>query len=289
MKLLFLPPGGEESWTESDAFSNRWFSNEYGDSLAEKLVIVMPRTDIEGSTLKEEDFRWREIFRAGCRIRSSQPGGKLKAWRIIHKYGDEIAPGLGVFRFRESKSPCLFWLSSDESLIETQARLADLLPKIAAYWHMVQGRGLLHAAGIINKGQAYLFAGPSGAGKSTVSALSLACGHQIIHDDHIVVYKGGKGIWLVSNTFHSFHDIPIKAVLFLVQDTVDRLIPLKSTATAIRLLDGLREHGRYVLYREALSKAFSTTAEIARLVPGFELHFRKSPEFWNRIDEQFPD
>jgi hypothetical protein len=289
MKIYFLPPGGEASWTELDAFSNLWFANEYGDLLAEKLVIVMPRADIEESKLKEEDFRWREIFRACCRIKSSQPGGRLKAWRVIHKYGDEIAPGLGVFRFRESKPPCLFWLSSDEDMIETQARLADLLPKISAYWHIERGRGLLHAAGIIHKGQAYLFAGASGAGKSTVSALSRDCGHQIIHDDHLVVYQEEKGPWLVSNTLHSFHDIPIKAVLFLVQDTVDRLIPLKSTTTALRLLDGLREHGHYVLFKEALRKAFATMAEMARNVPGFELHFRKSPDFWNRIDEQFPD
>jgi len=272
-----------------DDFANRWFTNAYGKSLIEEFVAVVPGVGYDERDPWAKDLRWREIFHASCQIRSSQTGTQLKAWRTIHKYGEEIAPGLRVFRLRESTSPRLFWLSSDSSAIGMQTRLADLLPKISAYSYIMQGMGLFHAAGIVHREKAFLFAGVSGSGKSTVSFVSKACGHQIIHDDHVVVYQGATEEWLTSNISHSLCHIPIKAVFFLVQDMVDQLIPLKSTQTARRLMDGLREHGEYVLFGDVARKGFATCAEIARKVPGFQLHFRKSPDFWKLIDEQFPD
>lgn len=288
MRLHYLPPVDDESWTELNVFVKRWFMNVYGDDLT-KLVIIIPRANIDESAIMAEEAHWREIYLAARQINLSLPGEQLQAWRVIYHYGDEIAPGLRVFRLRESKSPCWFWISPDPGLIETQTRLADLIPKIAAYWHIKQGRGLFHAAGIIRKNSAFIFSGVSGAGKSTVASLSRLRSFQVIHDDHVIAHETSKADWRISDVTHSTHNIPLKAILFLVQDTRDQLIPLQSTTTAMRLLGSLREHGRYVLFGDTLKTAFSTTAEIARWVPGYELHFRKSPDFWQLIDEQFPD
>jgi hypothetical protein len=290
MKLHFLPPvedGSKGIWAE---FADHWFANEYANNLTEELVIVFPQADFNDCTLdSSRDSCWNEIYCAWYQIKNSLPGTQLQAWRVIYKYGDEIAPNLSVFRLRNSKTPCLFWLCSKQNFIETQARLADLLPKISAYCHITQGRGLFHAAGILHKNQAYLFAGASGAGKSTVSSLSSAQGDKIIHDDHVVIYRGETGKWLVSDTAYSLQDAPVKVFLFLVQDHKDQLLPIKPAVTVIRLLESLREHGSQVLFGDVLRQAFATLADIARHVPGYELHFRKSPDFWKLIDEQFPD
>jgi hypothetical protein len=267
-----------------------WFSGKYPTPGIEELWIIHPdKSGTPGLSRLENNRVAEEIVSAWLLIRSSPPGTQLKAWRTIYKRGEEIAPALGVFRFRNSSRLRLFWLASETDPQELLARLTDLLPKLTAYWHALQRRGLFHAAGISHKGRAYLFAGVSGAGKSTVSTMSQAEGDTIIHDDHLVLFKDASRRWVVTDVAYSKDEQPLNGIFFLVQDVQVRLVPLSQVATASRLLEDLKEHGRYILYGDVLGQAFSTCAEIARSIPGFELHFRKSPDFWNLIDEQFID
>ena len=52
-------------------------------------------------------------------------------------------------------------------------------------------------------------------------------------------------------------------------------------------MNSLKEFGSHVLVDDVLKSAFSISTAMAREIPGYELHFRKSPHFWNLIDEQF--
>lgn len=292
MRLRFLAPMGGDLWGFWSDFCKHWFTSNYESSLMEELVVIFPQLNLVENShglSTSSDSQWSKISLAWYQIQSALPGTRLQAWRVIYEYGDEIAPGLGVFRLRDSNHPCLFWPSPEQDYVETQARLADLLPKISAHWHITQGRGLFHAAGILHNEKAYLFIGTSGAGKSTISALSKEQGDKIIHDDHVVVYRGETGKWLVSDTSHSVQGTPIKAILFIVQDQEDQLLPINTARTAKGLIKSLHEHGKHVLFGDVFRSAFSTCAEIARQVPGNELYFRKSPDFWKLIDGQFPD
>jgi len=40
---------------------------------------------------------------------------------------------------------------------------------------------------------------------------------------------------------------------------------------------------------EYLRRSIRTIGDLARTIPGYELHFRKSPDFWKLIDAEFPD
>jgi hypothetical protein len=42
----------------------------------------------------------------------------------------------------------------------------------------------------------------------------------------------------------------------------------------------------YPLHNYMMNKLFKQIAAIARHLPGYELHFQKSPDFWELIDEQ---
>ncbi len=289
MKLSYLPSSVED-WTEWwDVSRYHWFSNSFSGNLIKELTVVLPDAD-DGCALNlPEDSCLNDVYHAWRQIKALIPGTQLQAWRVIHKYGDEIAPNLGVFRIRESPSLCFFWLSPYYNKIETQSRLADLLPTMSAYWHIMQGRGLFHAAGILHKKNGYLFAGASGAGKSTISGFSKEQGDKIIHDDHVVIYQGEDRRWFVSDASYSVSDSPIKAILFLVQDHEDRLFPISTARTVKGLMKSLDEHGKHALFGDVYQSAFSTCSGIARCIPSYELHFRKSADFWKLIDEQFPD
>ncbi len=54
---------------------------------------------------------------------------------------------------------------------------------VVAYRLLACGGVLLHSAGVIDKGSAYLFFGPSNAGKTTVSRLSQSSGRSVLSDD----------------------------------------------------------------------------------------------------------
>ena len=59
---------------------------------------------------------------------------------------------------------------------------------LAAYRVQELGGAILHCAGIVRDGRAYLFLGRSGAGKTTVSRLSLAAGLEVLSDDLNVLW-----------------------------------------------------------------------------------------------------
>jgi hypothetical protein len=151
----------------------------------------------------------------------------------------------------------------------------------------MRGSGLFHAAGLEREGEAYLFAGPSGAGKSTVSAMSAGRGCRVIHEDHVLVSPGKTDSPLVADVVRSERVAPLRAIFFLLQDKSDRLSHMSPIATARRLFDSLLDSPDGTLLCDStLRNAFAVSAAIAHSVPGYELYFRRSPDFWDMIDAE---
>jgi len=291
MKLRSFSPTGNQVavlCSELAAFVLRDGHQYYAES---ELAIITLETSLEKSHLiTSSALIWEEIHQAWQQIGQSTSQGDLAAWRLIYRHGEEIAPGLGVFRLRESKAPVYFYLVSQRDPFKAAARLKGIFFSLSIWHHIDQGRCVFHAAGVVHIGFAHLFVGASGAGKSTVATLSNALGYTIIHDDHVAMYPDQAGNYLVTDISPSTPGVPLKSIFFLIQDTTDRLTPLSAPATTRGLLDGFLDIvSEYILSDQMLRYAFAFSAAIARRVPGYELHFRKSPDFWKLIDEQFPD
>jgi hypothetical protein len=60
---------------------------------------------------------------------------------------------------------------------------------------------MLHSAGIVIKGRAYLFLGKSGAGKSTLSRLAAAAGVEVISDEINLLRPGPGGLRVYGSPF----------------------------------------------------------------------------------------
>jgi hypothetical protein len=250
-------------------------------------LVIITGDDYIDSTIP---VLWHRIYQAWEDIRSARPGTGMRAWRVIRQYGEEIAPGFRVFRLKQKKckKPTYFYLLSEKSFCEGFSRLTDLFCILSHWQHTKRGRCFFHAAGIIHRDSAYLFAGPSGSGKSTVCSLSTGCSFSIIHDDHVVVYPDGEGVYKVTNHHLSTPGVPVRAIFFLVKDTINRLVTRKQATVAKGLLDSSFEHMVHlVLHGQLLQDTFANCAAIARCIPGFDLHFTKSPDFWDGIDAEF--
>jgi hypothetical protein len=288
MKLRSLTPLGRDVLALCSEVAAFLFPDQSDGNLNDEIVVITPHTPMRNDFGEESGGTpWQEIHHAWQRIQSSQPRPEMNAWRVIQTYGQEIAPGCGIFHLRNGESPRLFCLLPEENLIRTTDWFIGLLSILSSWWHIRNGRGLFHAAGITCEKEAYLFVGPSGAGKSTVSQLSVSRGYSIIHDDHVVVYQNQVDRFMSTDSSLSKPGVPVKHIFFLIKDTANHLVPLSPLTTTKELLENLFEYGgKEMFYGQTLRYAFATSAAIARSVPGYELHFRKSPDFWDVIDAE---
>jgi len=153
-------------------------------------------------------------------------------------------------------------------------------------------------AKVLSNKTGYLFLGEGGAGKSTAATLSASLGISVLSDDLAFV---------INNNYHGFElaaapgqvsrysTNPIlrpqlRAIFRLVKDTQDKIKPISQTTTAHIIFRSFEwSHWVDHLSSKTIELAYQTVCDIARTVPGYELHFRKSPDFWKLIDAEFPD
>jgi hypothetical protein len=64
------------------------------------------------------------------------------------------------------------------------------------------------------------------------------------------------------------------------------MIPLVQSKVAHLLFERHHDILSKIISDDLLIDSFKISASIARQVPGFELHFRKHPDFWKLIDDQ---
>jgi hypothetical protein len=267
------------------------YINRHTNEIEGELVFVTPHSLKDVARLESHEIHvWEEIHHAWQALQIPQSGmTTLEAWRCIMQYGNEIVPGFRIFNRRESDPLQYFLLLPEEDKIDTLVRLVDMLSVFSDWEHIFRGRVMLHAAGIIRKEWAYLFIGHSGAGKSTITELSaISDGNIIIHGDRVLVHAGPAEHFCAVDRSLALPETRLKALFFLVQDTTDYLVRLTPRETAKRLLEShldINSSQRF-LFARSLRQSFGILCDAARTVPGYELHFRKSPDFWNVINAE---
>jgi hypothetical protein len=159
-------------------------------------------------------------------------------------------------------------------------------------WQIEQGNLPLHASGVVRNNGLFIFLGPSGAGKSTVAQLSAEQGCHILDEDQLAVYSLEDGSFSANGWGYNLapSNIPIQGIFRLVQSSNDKIISIGQTKSAHSLLlKSFFEVMGENVPSEYIQSSFHFVATLARQVPAFELYFRKSPDFWKLIDEQFSD
>ncbi len=217
-----------------------------------------------------------------------------KAWAIIDEIGETISPDFQknnnyYFRkFRVDPSGKRFFILLHG--YEQFGLPVHDLNFLCNLWQLENGFTPIHSAGVIHHGKLFLFCGPHGAGKSTIARLSEGRGDIILDEDLVLIphqpamnfYARAWGYSLETST------APLTAIFKIVQGDGECLIPLDKPQVAHFLVERSIEVFGNILYDRMMSKLFKQIGAITRCVPGFELHFRKTPNFWKLIDEQIP-
>ena len=121
------------------------------------------------------------------------------------------------------------------------------LVRAALAWRMLsRGGALLHAAGIILRGRAFVLAGPAGSGKSTWARLAEEGGGSVLSDDLVLLDGQGDGIEALGAPFRSTHETtvgpgrwPLAAILFPAHGSEVALSPVSGIESRARVLANL--------------------------------------------------
>ncbi len=158
-------------------------------------------------------------------------------------------------------------------------------------WQIERGCLPVHAAAVIRGNGVYLFAGASGAGKSTVAALSQSVGGHAFEEDQVSLRPLNKEYFTADawgyNVEHC--NMPLRAVFLLKQAKENRLNLLSQSQVTHFLIQRHYEALGLSLSDSLIQKSFPIAARAARSVPGYELFFTKSPDFWDLIDAKLSD
>ena len=109
---------------------------------------------------------------------------------------------------------------------------------ILYYITVIHGDIMIHASGVTNAGQGYLFSGISGKGKSTLAKLWEDVGAKVIHDDRLILRNTQHGYRMFNTPVYNNdepHESPLNKIFIIEHGIANKLVPVKE-ATAVSLV-----------------------------------------------------
>jgi hypothetical protein len=164
----------------------------------------------------------------------------------------------------------------------------NILRLLYFFGFLENGGIMLHASSVVRRGKACIFPGPSGAGKTTVVRNSPDL--PILTDELSVVQITSQNSKVIAwgTPFHGDWGqpgvemtAPVQGLYFVVQDHEHRLVPLSPTEALARLFPCIWV---YTDWEPRLRRVFELAVQLVERVPGYALHFRPDPGFWQVID-----
>ena len=153
--------------------------------------------------------------------------------------------------------------------------LRNFLKSIYAAPIVKNGGVILHASGILRRGEAHIFFGPSGSGKTTLASLSEE--FTVLDDETIFIER--KNARFQASGVRLQGSFPVKGLYKLTQDKrvyLKRVKPTQALSeifTVPQMLKALSWHQRLLV----------NFSRLLAEVPCYELHFRRDGTFWKYL------
>jgi hypothetical protein len=156
---------------------------------------------------------------------------------------------------------------------------------IYALWLFEMGGLLLHSAGLVRDGAAYLFFGHSGSGKTTVSRLSPTA--TVLNDDLIALWPTATGwvahstpFWNPTQVKPVSNAAPLAGLFRLVQD---QRVWLEDVTPALAVAELAASAPIVSADAQRSAMLVARCTQLLRQVSLKRLHFRKDDSFWDVV------
>ncbi len=173
--------------------------------------------------------------------------------------------------------------------------LENFLRVFCAYQALRGGGLVLHSAGLVRQGTAWIFSGYSNAGKTTLSRKAQAAGAQVLSDDmnlllpdargyraHVVPFTGEFGRTLRHPEARA--NYPVAALVLLEQGQDLRAEPVSPAQAVARLLG----NAPFVNLDPSLApRLFAVASDLAAALPVLRLRCRRADAMdaiWHRLE-----
>jgi hypothetical protein len=162
---------------------------------------------------------------------------------------------------------------------------------LVAYRLLDLGGAILHSAGVVKDGAAYLFLGRSGAGKTTISRLSLAQGGEVLSDDLNALFPAPGGCVVRQLPFTgdlgergaARREVPLAAVAWLEKQAHDAVAPL-SRPRALACMLACSPFVNVDPYRRGRLESVLLALLAGCRRPPFTLRFALGGGFWSILE-----
>jgi hypothetical protein len=134
---------------------------------------------------------------------------------------------------------------------------------------------VIHASGIKDGSDGYLFTGVSGIGKSTMSGLWKQKGATVINDDRLWLHKS-NGVWHIFNTPMQYYAqkplmTPLNKAFLLRQSPKNKYAVVSGTQGSMRLMANCIQH----LYnKDMIAAHLDRIVDLTANVPVYDLGFK---------------
>ena len=138
---------------------------------------------------------------------------------------------------------------------------------------------LIHASGVKDENNGYLFTGVSGIGKSTISQLWKEQGALVINDDRLWIQQV-DGEWKMFSTpmmnyIQKPLSSPLSKMFLLSQSPENTISQVSKTQGSLRLMSNCIQH---LFDREMIASHLDTIFELTKIIPVYELGFKPTYE-----------